>query len=517
MADPRRWLSLEWARNLARQRRFWPALRAGLGAFLLILFVRLTDPLGLDQALFQQTGNIVSRLLTLTYPKVLPAERVLPGGKARFARDQIVVITLDQEYLEHQPYPLPPLRWPLPPRRVAELLRQVLEAKPRLVFLDLVLSGDDAMDPAMRPDMGSAADQVSGVERLEAVLRRARRMDPPVPVILADLPLTDETVETDCPAERSVPPPARAGEDKPVVPAPAATASVKVERVLIRLACLAGGLAPVVWNAPDQTYPAAARDKRPTPAFLMYDRLFAAARDAHPAAAHERLPLLMVWSAGPEAGETCPYKGVPLGFWDGARLLWYTLFPNAREAAGAPDACLPSVWRSGAILFNITARKARQELLAGKVVLIGPAWDTSPDTVTTTILGRVPGVFLHAMALDNLMSYGPAYPRAETEGDDVFRLEPWLSALIIGLGIGGARVARTLWPGRIGPWREYGLSVGLVSVAAVAASFSPHVATSFWVALPITVGVIDPLMKLGGGHMPGHDEGRERHGRRGAA
>jgi hypothetical protein len=47
--------------------------------------------------------------------------------------------------------------------------------------------------------------------------------------------------------------------------------------------------------------------------------------------------------------------------------------------------------------------------IAGKIVMLGVSLPESSDHVQTPLHGRVPGVYLHAMALDNLLTYGPDY------------------------------------------------------------------------------------------------------------
>ena len=48
--------------------------------------------------------------------------------------------------------------------------------------------------------------------------------------------------------------------------------------------------------------------------------------------------------------------------------------------------------------------------LSGKTVMVGVSFAESHDHVLTPLHGRIPGVYLHAMALDNLLKYGANYP-----------------------------------------------------------------------------------------------------------
>lgn len=74
-------------------------------------------------------------------------------------------------------------------------------------------------------------------------------------------------------------------------------------------------------------------------------------------------------------------------------------------------------------------------LLKDKVVMIGSAFGYSNDVIVSPIQDRVPGVYLHAMALDNLITRGPDYTKAielhELEADG-----PHARALLL-LLIGG--------------------------------------------------------------------------------
>lgn len=51
-------------------------------------------------------------------------------------------------------------------------------------------------------------------------------------------------------------------------------------------------------------------------------------------------------------------------------------------------------------------------LLSHRVVMIGSAFSYSNDIVFSPLHDRVPGVYLHAMALDNLITHGPDYARS---------------------------------------------------------------------------------------------------------
>jgi hypothetical protein len=64
---------------------------------------------------------------------------------------------------------------------------------------------------------------------------------------------------------------------------------------------------------------------------------------------------------------------------------------------------------------DLSTNSAEEEALVdkqirGKTVMIGVARAESRDLVLTPLHGYIPGVYLHAMALDNLLTYGANYP-----------------------------------------------------------------------------------------------------------
>ena len=60
---------------------------------------------------------------------------------------------------------------------------------------------------------------------------------------------------------------------------------------------------------------------------------------------------------------------------------------------------------------GISLEEARQAL-GGRIVLVGANLSGANDVVPATPYGAVPGLFYHAMALDNLIQRGAAYPKA---------------------------------------------------------------------------------------------------------
>lgn len=97
-------------------------------------------------------------------------------------------------------------------------------------------------------------------------------------------------------------------------------------------------------------------------------------------------------------------------------------------------------WAENGVLANA---------LRGKIVLVGADLDGIPDLFSSPIQGDVPGVHLHAMALDNLITLGPDYFREAPKpfGDrSQFDAEDLLELLVIGLSYFAVAYARGgLW------------------------------------------------------------------------
>ena len=69
--------------------------------------------------------------------------------------------------------------------------------------------------------------------------------------------------------------------------------------------------------------------------------------------------------------------------------------------------------------------------IKGKSVMVGVALTQSQDHVLTPLHGRIPGVYLHAMALDNLLVYGADYPEETSLHFDKARSHLMLLAFLM--------------------------------------------------------------------------------------
>ncbi len=511
--------------STALRRRLRAAAINGALVALVIVILRSMDLLGLDEAMLRHTTQTVSRILSGFYPPPLPAstaDQPPPDGPAGvpardYAWNRITVVEIDDAYLEAQGRALVATEksaragWPLRLSQVAEILNVILDSNPRAVFLDFVLS---QVRPGIDTVESHAGANDQGVKLLRAALDRASRDG--VAVVLADFPLS-----------RAEP----RGCEEP------SRDSTLPKRVFFsvhpELACAAAAIAAVRWTAEDDAYPltvqtgafsmrspaaeifALLRTPAATPAKTgdvnASDTLVTPAKHASESHIEE---MLVTWGAGGFArSDDCHFSIHPR--WTSVQWwaqLWRigkdTLLPDGEGIGPEHQFCLFSNRISAASLLSEAHRATRDMNLARRVVMVGPAWATVPDTVVSPVLGRIPGVYLHAMALDNLISFaGRPYP-FETVPDAPVKVDAILFGLIIGFGVGVGRFVHSLRPphaGWAGQLRALG-SEWIVSVAAVvpiAAILAAvgSVSPVLWLGAPLTLAVIEPILLAATGHM----------------
>lgn len=120
-----------------------------------------------------------------------------------------------------------------------------------------------------------------------------------------------------------------------------------------------------------------------------------------------------------------------------------------RSAAGDLMSVLPESWSDKGrqclfhrvidaeellLVFDHGSESERVELknaLTNKIVLLGTSFEGLPDKVQTPAIGLAPGVAQHAMMLDNLMKYGPAYIRTAGWGSAFYNVAIWSAIVLV--------------------------------------------------------------------------------------
>lgn len=173
------------------------------------------------------------------------------------------------------------------------------------------------------------------------------------------------------------------------------------------------------------------------------------------AAAADRAPFPMmevVWGLEP-AEWNCRFQGIPErkeacteGAWDFwgrlLQLLWASLIPvQDRHIDPLPVSYHAEI--STADLLDGTKHEELAPLLAGKVVIYGSHIPPIIDLVNTPVHGPIDGAFIHAMALDNLLTWGRDYihqsPLAGTTHKEWTEFEPAALMLLVSLVVIGHR------------------------------------------------------------------------------
>lgn len=188
----------------------------------------------------------------------------------------------------------------------------------------------------------------------------------------------------------------------------------------------------------------------------------------------ETAPLGLVWG-DPVAVAT------PADYWldcGKAEPLWLRLVPRMlRDVAGHEPSlkpCPPQPTLSMAQLMSMD-ESALAEHISGKYLLIGAMISGYDDIAVSPVHGPLPGVFAHAMALDNLLVYGSRYKR-----HNEWSLSPPLELLMAGLlTVLAMYLVRTLV---IGLGRRMRASIRRTAVAAWhrASPVSPPAGSAGW-------------------------------------
>ncbi len=323
-----------------------------------LALIALLDPIGLASS----TDDASSRWLN----------RLLASGYADAGQRQVVVVLIDDSYLlRNDTY------WPLPYSEQSKLFKRLLAYKPGAVFIDLLYSHDHSRTvPGQAPRMESQV--------LANVFERYRQQG--IPLLLANSGL-----------ER--------GPEGAV-------------NVLPRLAQVSAP-ALVSWSGYGSQYPLAMPTPLgvlETPALQLYReycrRHTCASLPADATAAAQLPPMTVQWGV-----HQSPLQA-------------HVADIGACTVPGLIDQLLQAVfWKLGNnarsnCAYNLTLSASDLEvtepddqalirqLLQGKLVLVGARISGTGDVTLSPLHGKLPGVYLHAMALDNLINWGMDYYRA---------------------------------------------------------------------------------------------------------
>ena len=303
---------------------------------------------------------------------------------ASAGRDQITVVMYDQQFLGQTGS-----AWPISYQEHADWLLRLTSdpsARPKAVMLDITFGQDraDATLPAFR----QALCKVQNAYK--------------VPVFLAALPspMTGKlTVRTGLGPEP--------GSSEPAC------------FTLVGVDYLPDALDGVAWEYPmtrhlaDGTWRPGPPDARQEPVPPAYrSAAMAMAQDAAQIdLGKEKAPMALVWGlkSAPQVDRPDSLSHCKPGAYDAWRYVPGVL---RQLLAGPPTPICPYHRTLSMAQLNELSEPALASYLAGRYVLVGANVPAYNDFANSPIHGLIPGVHLHAMALDNLLTYQGAYKQS---------------------------------------------------------------------------------------------------------
>ncbi|WP_095144551.1 CHASE2 domain-containing protein [Pseudomonas sp. Irchel s3b6] len=345
---------------------------------LVVLLIALLDPFGLSSSSDNASAQWLNRMFASLYDSK--------------GQQQIAVVVIDDAYL---------LRnntfWPMPYGEQSKLFKRLLAYKPKAVFVDLLYSHDH-----------SPGDPAQGSQLLANVFDRYRHQG--IPLLLANTgrPRGEE------------------GQANTLEHLAQVTTPVLV-----------------VWSGVGDKYPLAfdaPQGLMETPALALYRQYCQAHQcpdlpgDAQAAA--QAPPIAIQWGLelAPEQARianTADCSTVDGFFSQTLKQLAEAIFWKLGKSAQASCPYSLTLTASDLEVSEPQDRALIAALLRDRLVLVGAHITSTGDLVQSPVHGKLPGIYLHAMALDNLLSEGMSYKH---EPDSLPRMDiNWLDLVEIAL------------------------------------------------------------------------------------
>lgn len=329
------------------------------GTFLADRFFNLVDPLGLSRVTQAQSEQVTARLLAPFY-----------GGDAPHrGQGRIAVVLINEASMAARGQ-----AWPLQYADMADVLKRVIRQAPAAIYLDIYIDGGRAYDGSLtdaREYIGDLLDEAR-IPLLQAVPQVG------APTWLAGVSPWAQPVVSSWHGY---------GTAYPLTVARAQTGIA--------------GQANMA-HAPDVL----------SPAMTLFNTLCPAGaqcRKDMPARPTALEPLVIQWgSRFPQHSPARDCQGEPSPPWlEALALAWQDVSSGIddsatqRERVRCPYALT--------LFEDQLDDPAQAELLKGRAVVVGAALKSMPDWVQSPVHQKIPGAYLHAMALDNLLTWGTDY------------------------------------------------------------------------------------------------------------
>ncbi|MCS3809286.1 CHASE2 domain-containing protein [Xanthomonas sp. 4461] len=397
------------------------SLRIFVAVFLLTLVIGAIDPFGLKRAGEVQSQRIAARMFAPFYGRTSPSTTI--------AQDHIAVVLIDDHTLQSRDS-----AWPPRYSYYDEVLRRVLTQQPRAVYVDILMEQrrdyDDSYDDARA---GIAAEMGCGK----------------VPVFFG----------VSAPGRRSIfsgvgPAASGCGAAASVASGSAAIAAQDVVTSWKGLGndypmlLAAQNVRDEGWAPPLSTGPGFGADYRSV-ALALYQvacrtRSAAGCSEDARALTSDTLgaPLSVQWGStlprvpAPPRGLSC-VRSAYVGWW--TRLAGAAGLTRDGFFSGIDEHVEDQRRQRCAYALTVFEEQlddpAVAAMLKDRVVLVGTRLSGLSDQVMSPVHQQIPGVYLHAMALDNLMTWGSRRIYRDGWRDRVVEL---LSMLLLAFGAGAA-------------------------------------------------------------------------------
>lgn len=320
---------------------------AKIGLFALIFIL---DPFGLTSATDQASNDIFNRINSITsYPD--------RGQK------NITVVLFNDSFLTSQQ-----LHWPLPYQTQAQLFKRILNWQPKAFFVDFLYNNDR-----------STVDD--NIEVLNNTFARFYQMHN-TPILVA------ATTQTD--------------------PISAPILSKHIKKVSAQ------------WDGYGSRYPRSVNGQA-TPAHALY-QIYCNNEQQHNTPCEEQMwdrlqpPISVQWGA-----ELAPlqhdltlnqYCYDPSNKWLSVlHIISSEIFWKLNGTWRQPCPYSRTLLASSLFANDEEARKLFSQIITDQIILVGASVTGARDYVYSPVHGKLPGVYLHAMALDNLISLGQNHTR----------------------------------------------------------------------------------------------------------
>lgn len=272
-------------------------------------------------------------------------------------QQQITVVLIDDQYLKQQAQ-----HWPMSYNEQAKLFKRILQHRPKALFVDLLYTHDRST-----PDNSLAS--------IDQVFRRYV-MSNKASIYVAAIP-------------------SHTNADIPLKMAQSTQVS---------------------WSGFDGLYPLQVQGKD-TAAMALYKEYCKANSSCPDKQPKYSIPLSVQWGLYPDPIQsfvtyTTACKQQTNAVFQMFNLLIGEIFWRLQNKWVQPCPYSRTLPAAALAANDPTARLLQQEFLTDKLVIVGAAIEGAPDLVLSPVHGKIPGAYLHAMALDNLITQGAGYNKA---------------------------------------------------------------------------------------------------------